>query len=110
MQLRSGALSGGSRGQLEPATRPHFEEGVSLVFRRWTALLLALEGEWGGPTSSEKAQALYEDTLDWFYKSHGARACARHPAALTARDQCLTTGMLSRSLCRRAGLGPGRGL
>lgn len=77
MQLRSGALSGGSKGQLEAAARPHFEEGVSLVFRRWTALLLALEGEWGGPASSDKAQALYEDTLDWFYKSHGVCMQAR---------------------------------
>ncbi len=93
--------------------RPQFEEGMSLVFRRWTALLLALEGQWGGPTSGDKAQALYEDALDWFYRQQGAHACAcmcmpwRHSHS---RGPLPDTAMLSRSLCGRAGPGPGRGL
>ncbi|WPT16431.1 Pre-rRNA-processing protein tsr2 [Picochlorum sp. SENEW3] len=44
-----------------------FEEGCYLVFMRWTALQLAIHNEWGGSDSKEKAKALYEDVLDWFY-------------------------------------------
>jgi pre-rRNA-processing protein TSR2 len=71
MLLRNGALSGGSTGQLQVDRRHLFEEGVTLVFRRWTALLLALDMQWGGPQSSEKAQAIYEDTISWFYANKG---------------------------------------
>ncbi|CAL5222778.1 g5191 [Coccomyxa viridis] len=68
MQLRNGALAGGSPGQLQADRRPAFEEGVLLVFKRWTALCLALDGQWGGSGSADKAQIIYEETLDWFYK------------------------------------------
>ena len=71
MQLRNGALAGGSQGQLLAASRPIFEEGVLLVFKRWTALCLALDGQWGGNSSADKAQIIYEETLDWFYKKKG---------------------------------------
>ena len=71
MQLRNGALAGGSQGQLPAASRPIFEEGVLLVFKRWTALCLALDGQWGGTSSADKAQVIYEETLDWFYKKKG---------------------------------------
>ena len=71
MQLRNGALAGGSQGQLMVASRSIFEEGVLLVFKRWTALCLALDGQWGGSSSADKAQTIYEETLDWFYKKKG---------------------------------------
>ena len=71
MQLRNGALAGGSQGQLPAASRPTFEEGVLLVFKRWTALCLALDGHWGGNSSADKAQIIYEETVDWFYKKKG---------------------------------------
>lgn len=48
-----------------------FEEGVALIFGRWTALQLAVANEWGGSSSKEKAQSLLEDVLDWFYTSKG---------------------------------------
>ena len=73
MQLRNGALMGGSQGQLPADRRPAFEEGVLLVFKRWTALCLALDGQWGGSSSADKAQTIYEETLDWFYKKKGRR-------------------------------------
>jgi pre-rRNA-processing protein TSR2 len=80
MQLRNGALAGGSQGQLPADRRPAFEEGVLLIFKRWTALCLALDGQWGGSNSADKAQIIYEETLDWFYKKKGEPASATHPA------------------------------
>lgn len=80
MQLRNGALAGGSQGQLPADRRPAFEEGTLLVFKRWTALCLALDGQWGGSNSADKAQIIYEETLDWFYKKKGEPAGATHPA------------------------------
>ncbi len=80
MQLRNGALMGGSQGQLPADRRPAFEEGLLLVFKRWTALCLALDGQWGGSSSADKAQTIYEETLDWFYKKRGRRgAQAKKP-------------------------------
>ena len=71
MLLRNGALAGGSTGQLQTDTQPLFEEGVTLVFRRWTALLLALDMQWGGKDSAQKAQDIYEHTIFWFRNNKG---------------------------------------
>ncbi len=81
MQLRNGALAGGSPGQLPADRRPPFEEGVLLVFKRWTALCLALDGQWGGSGSADKAQIIYEETLDWFYKKKGMSAILQDRSA-----------------------------
>ncbi|GAB4815978.1 hypothetical protein N2152v2_003024 [Parachlorella kessleri] len=66
-------LVGGKAAKLEmaPQHKPVFEEGVALAFGRWTALQLGVVNEWGGPSSREKAQALLEDTIDWFYQHKG---------------------------------------
>lgn len=88
MDLRSGTVVGGAAGpsrgaaaqqqqqqqRLAGAAKAGFEEGVSLIFSAWTALVLAVENQWGGPDSETKADYFIEDTLDWFYRKKGAAA------------------------------------
>lgn len=69
MALRSGHVVG--QNLLNPQLRPTFEEGCTFIFQRWTALNLAVENEWGGSDSRQKAQALFDDTLQWFYRHRG---------------------------------------
>lgn len=38
---------------------------------RWTALMLAVENEWGGRESRRKADELYDNILAWFYDHKG---------------------------------------
>eukprot|EP00891_Asterochloris_glomerata_P000425 jgi/Astpho2/425/Aster-x0926 len=73
MELRSGIYKG-LHGVLPQQARPRFEEGVNLLFSRWTALCLAIDNEWGGRNSREKAEQIYNDVLHWFYnhKEHYA--------------------------------------
>lgn len=71
MQLRNGSIVGGSPGTLSTSGRELFEEGVGLVFQRWTALCLAIDQQWGGQSSAEKAEDLYSDVLHWFEKNTG---------------------------------------
>lgn len=52
---------------LPTAARPGFEEGAAIIFRRWTALQLAVEQGWGGPDSAAKADAFIRDVIGWFY-------------------------------------------
>ncbi|GLC45758.1 hypothetical protein PLESTB_000501800 [Pleodorina starrii] len=66
MQLRNGTVVG--QNILQPQSRPLFEEGARLIFSKWTALALAVENQWGGSNSAEKADLLLQDCLDWFYK------------------------------------------
>ena len=70
MELRSGIYKG-VHGVLRHTYRPQFEEGVNLLFSHWTALCLAIDQEWGGPTSRQKAEQLYQDVLRWFYAHTG---------------------------------------
>ena len=103
MQLRNGALAGGSPGQLQADRRPAFEEGVLLVFKRWTALCLALDGQWGGSGSADKAQIIYEETLDWFYKKKGMSDILQCCPAFVS-SMCSTDGMtLKNALCQYTG-------
>ncbi len=70
MELRNGTVVG--HGLMPHQYREAFEQGVSIVFSKWTALNLAVENEWGGPYSKDKAQQFIVDTLHWFYKRKGA--------------------------------------
>lgn len=47
--------------------------GVHLCFLRWTALQLAVENEWGGRSSNQKALQLENDILTWFVGSKARR-------------------------------------
>ena len=70
MELRSGIYKG-VHGVLPVAHRAQFEDGVNLLFSSWTALCLAIDNEWGGPASRQKAEQLYQDVLAWFYGHTG---------------------------------------
>lgn len=70
MELRSGIYKG-VHGVLRVPHRAQFEDGVNLLFSSWTALCLAIDNEWGGPTSRHKAEQLYQDVLSWFYGHTG---------------------------------------
>ncbi|KAJ1556223.1 hypothetical protein HK405_004744 [Cladochytrium tenue] len=48
-----------------------FDEGVRLVFERWTALQLAIANDMGGRSTLEKASQLHTNTVDFFLE-HGA--------------------------------------
>ena len=72
MILRNNNLVGGSSNIVMPdGMRAAFEEGVYLIFMRWTALQLAIINEWGGSGSKDKAKSLFDEVLDWFYTSKG---------------------------------------
>ena len=72
MELRSGIYKG-VHGTLSEQCRSQFAEGLSLLFSRWTALGLAIDNEWGGPSSRQKAEQLYEDVLHWFFTHTGPK-------------------------------------
>lgn len=67
MDLRSGTRTG-PVAQLSGPAKEGFEEGVAIIFSQWTALVLAVENQWGGSESASKADYLIEDILEWFYK------------------------------------------
>ena len=52
----STSTSGG--GSLSPQAAAALQEGIGLVFGRWTALQMAVENKWGGPDSRAKADQL----------------------------------------------------
>jgi hypothetical protein len=74
--------------QLSLEAKAGFEEGVGLVFSQWTALCLAVEQEWGGPESEDKANHLIDETIQWFYKKKG-----------TLLKQSAAVGLLPPSPC-----------
>ncbi|XP_037489185.1 pre-rRNA-processing protein TSR2-like [Triticum dicoccoides] len=65
----SASTSGG--GSLSPQAAAALQEGIGLVFGRWTALQMAVENEWGGPDSRAKADQLAASILSWFTNSKG---------------------------------------
>ncbi|KAM3310271.1 hypothetical protein ACQJBY_031140 [Aegilops geniculata] len=65
----SASTSGG--GGLSPQAAAALQEGIGLVFGRWTALQMAVENEWGGRDSRAKADRLAADVLSFFTNSKG---------------------------------------
>ncbi|XP_077250339.1 uncharacterized protein LOC143889852 isoform X2 [Tasmannia lanceolata] len=54
---------------LSAETLSIIEEGISLIFSRWTVLQMAIQNEWGGRDSREKSLQLASDILAWFAQS-----------------------------------------
>lgn len=52
--------------EIHPQAKQAFQEGLESVLRQWTALELAVLNQWGGPTSGDKANQLYEELLTRF--------------------------------------------
>ncbi|KAI4998748.1 pre-rRNA-processing protein TSR2-like [Hordeum vulgare subsp. vulgare] len=65
----SASTSGG--GGLSPQAAAALQEGIGLVFGRWTALQMAVENGWGGRESRAKADRLAADVLSFFTGSKG---------------------------------------
>jgi hypothetical protein len=66
----SASTSGGG-GPLSPQAAAALQEGIGLVFGRWTALQMAVENEWGGRDSRAKADQLAASIFSWFANSNG---------------------------------------
>lgn len=60
-----------------------FSRAARALLRRWTALGLAVENEWGGPESESKAENLFEETLQLF-EAHGTAVTHEHLSNMLA--------------------------
>jgi hypothetical protein len=49
-----------------PQTVSAFTEGVGSILRQWTALELAVHYQWGGPSSSDRAEELVKELVDMY--------------------------------------------
>lgn len=73
MVLRNMALVGQTvKLRMPEEHKLTFEQGVTLLFERWTALVLGIMNEWGGSDSRQKALDLRQETINWFYETKGA--------------------------------------
>jgi len=66
MLTRSQAAAAALRASRHPLADDTFHLGLLSVFRQWTALQLAVTHQWGGPSSSAKADALAIEILKTF--------------------------------------------
>ncbi|XP_037474084.1 pre-rRNA-processing protein TSR2-like [Triticum dicoccoides] len=67
----STSTSGG--GSLSPQAAAALQEGIGLVFGRWTALQMAVENKWGGPDSRAKADQLAASILSLGSEFHNSK-------------------------------------
>jgi pre-rRNA-processing protein TSR2 len=72
------SASGG--GPLSPQAAAALQEGIGLIFGRWTALQMAVENEWGGRDSRAKADQLAASILSWFTNSRGMSMHSSFPS------------------------------
>lgn len=49
-----------------PQAEEYFRNSLYSVFRQWTTLELAVNYQWGGPNSAEKASRLVDDVYGMF--------------------------------------------
>ncbi|KAL6586794.1 hypothetical protein OROMI_001782 [Orobanche minor] len=62
-------VDNGSIKRLAAEALPVLNEGIYLVFSRWSALQLAVENEWGGRRSRQLSDQLASDVFAWFTQS-----------------------------------------
>ncbi|MBA0654728.1 hypothetical protein Gotri_028237 [Gossypium trilobum] len=75
--------------KLTAESAPVFQEGISLILTRWSALTAAVENEWGGRDSLGKANAICTDVFSFFTE---ARA---EPLYIDDLENLLEEGLLS---------------
>ncbi|KAE8664134.1 putative Seed maturation protein [Hibiscus syriacus] len=75
--------------RLTAASAPVFQEGISLILTRWSALSAAVENEWGGRDSSGKANAICTDVVSFFTASRA------EPLYIDDLENILEEGLLS---------------
>ncbi|KAH1084141.1 hypothetical protein J1N35_023902 [Gossypium stocksii] len=75
--------------KLTAESAPVFQEGISLILTRWSALTAAVENEWGGRDSRGKANAICTDVFSFFTE---ARA---EPLYIDDLENLLEEGLLS---------------
>ncbi|KAA3472213.1 pre-rRNA-processing protein TSR2-like protein [Gossypium australe] len=75
--------------KLSAESAPVFQEGISLILTRWSALTAAVENEWGGRDSLGKANAICTDVFSFFTE---ARA---EPLYIDDLENLLEEGLLS---------------
>lgn len=61
-----------------------FGDGINMVLHRWAALRMAVENEWGGRDSLQKAQQLGHNLFNFLSQSRGIFHNSR---SLLLRDQ-----------------------
>ncbi|KAF4349063.1 hypothetical protein CsatB_030952 [Cannabis sativa] len=73
-----------------------FSEGIGIVLYRWSALQLAVENEWGGRQSRQKAQQLHSDIFSWFTRStSSAKPKPKEPLYIDDLEEILVQGLQS---------------
>ena len=58
-----------------------FEAGARAVFDSWTALRLAVEGQWGGLDSAGKKEELFLDVMYYFENCESPRQHQRYQSS-----------------------------
>jgi len=48
--------------------KKNFYDGLKIILDRWTALQLAVEMEWAGPNTEQKAEDLHFSLMDYIEK------------------------------------------
>lgn len=59
--------------RLPEQAAPIFREGVTLTLSRWSALQMAVDNEWGGRNSRQRADELVHEIFTWYTQSQGTR-------------------------------------
>ncbi|XVF57300.1 hypothetical protein PTKIN_Ptkin06aG0194200 [Pterospermum kingtungense] len=75
--------------KLAAESAPIFQEGIGLILSRWSALTAAVENEWGGRDSRDKANAICSDVLSFFTQSKS------EPLYIDDLENILEEGLLS---------------